>query len=226
MPKHWENLSPILLFLTANCLSTVTINLKHFLRPNHQQHISVSTLSLLLCRQYVKQLQGWRIINFSEPGMKLCAHNTIQISCVRVQARTGTVRGWRTKSYGIWNCTQTQLRFQSSCTGKNVLRVEANWIWNCTHITTQISVFLCSPLGLTFTWWGCCGLCLYQPNLPILSYSVLVSASVFVTLSTVFHSINSPNNFPLSKSVLPVLFLSYWSFQLYISLWKSPSALI
>ena len=30
----------------------------------------------------------------------------------------------------------------------------------------------------------------------------------------------------LSHSVLPVSFLPYWSFQLYISLWKSPSALI
>ena len=45
-------------------------------------------------------------------------------------------------------------------------------------------------------------------------YSVLVSVSVFMALSTVFHSINSPDNSPLR----PVLFLHYWSFQLYISL--------
>ena len=50
--------------------------------------------------------------------------------------------------------------------------------------------------------------------------------SVFMALSTVFLSINSPNNSPLSHSVLPALFLPYWSFQVYISLWKSPSALI
>ena len=49
-------------------------------------------------------------------------------------------------------------------------------------------------------------------------YSVLVSDSVFVALSTVFHIINSPNNSPLSHSVLPVLFLTHWSFQLDISL--------
>ena len=57
-----------------------------------------------------------------------------------------------------------------------------------------------------------------QASLPPLFYSVLVSVSVFMALSTVFHSINSPNNSLLSHSVLPVLSLPYWSFQLYISL--------
>ena len=49
-------------------------------------------------------------------------------------------------------------------------------------------------------------------------YSVLVSLSVFMVLSTVFHSVNSPDNLLLSHSVLPVLFLPYWSFQLFICL--------
>ena len=49
-----------------------------------------------------------------------------------------------------------------------------------------------------------------QPSLPIPFYSVLVSISVFMALSTVFHSINSPdNNSPLSPSVLPVSILPY-----------------
>ena len=56
-----------------------------------------------------------------------------------------------------------------------------------------------------------------QPSLPTPFYSVLVSVSVFMALSTVFYSINSPDNSPLSHSVLLVLFLSYWSFQLYIA---------
>ena len=63
------------------------------------------------------------------------------------------------------------------------------------------------------------------PSLPTPS-SVLVSISVFIALSTVFHSINSRDNSLLSHPVLPVLILPYWSFQLYISLWKFPSALI
>ena len=57
-----------------------------------------------------------------------------------------------------------------------------------------------------------------QPSLPTPFYSVLVSITVFVALLTVFHSINSPDNTPLSHPVLPVLFLPYWSFKLYISL--------
>ena len=65
-----------------------------------------------------------------------------------------------------------------------------------------------------------------QQCLPTPFYSVLVSVSVFMALSTVFHSINSPDNSPLSHSVLLVLFLPYWSFRLCISLLKSPLALL
>ena len=44
-----------------------------------------------------------------------------------------------------------------------------------------------------------------QPSLPAPFYSVLVSLSVFMALSTVFHSINSLDNSPISHFVLPVL---------------------
>ena len=57
-----------------------------------------------------------------------------------------------------------------------------------------------------------------QSSLPTPFYSELVSISVFVALSTVFHSINSPDNSPLSHSVLPVFSPYYWLFQLHISL--------
>ena len=57
-----------------------------------------------------------------------------------------------------------------------------------------------------------------QPSLPTPFDSVLVSVSVFMALSTVFDSIISPDNSLLSHSVLVVLFLPRWSFQLYISL--------
>ena len=46
-----------------------------------------------------------------------------------------------------------------------------------------------------------------QPSLPTPFHFVFVSISVFTALSTVFHSINSLNNFPFSHSVLPVLSL-------------------
>ena len=57
-----------------------------------------------------------------------------------------------------------------------------------------------------------------QPSLPTPFYSVLVSISVFRALSTVFRFINFPDYSLLSHSVLLVLFLPYWSFQLYITL--------
>ena len=51
-----------------------------------------------------------------------------------------------------------------------------------------------------------------QPSLLTPFYSVLVSVSVFRAFSTVFRSINSPDNSPFSHSVLPGLSLPYWSF--------------
>ena len=59
-----------------------------------------------------------------------------------------------------------------------------------------------------------------QPSLPSPFYSVLVSISVFMALSTVFHSINSPDNSPLSHSVLSVSFFLIGPFN-YISLYES-----
>ena len=53
-----------------------------------------------------------------------------------------------------------------------------------------------------------------QPRVPTPFYSVLESSSVFMALSTVFHSTNSPDNSPFSHSVLVVLALLRWSFQL------------
>ena len=60
---------------------------------------------------------------------------------------------------------------------------------------------------------------IHQPSLPTLFIpGILVSVSVFMTLSTVFHSINSPDNSPFSHVILLVLFLPYWSNELYLSL--------
>ena len=56
-----------------------------------------------------------------------------------------------------------------------------------------------------------------QLSLPTPFYSVLVSVSVFVIFSTVFHSRNSPDNSLLFDSVVLVLFLPSWSFQLCMS---------
>ena len=52
-----------------------------------------------------------------------------------------------------------------------------------------------------------------QPSLPTPFYSVFVSVSAFMALSTVFHSINSPDNFPAfslccSRLISAILVLS------------------
>ena len=65
-----------------------------------------------------------------------------------------------------------------------------------------------------------------KPSLPTPFHSVLVPISVFMALSTVFHSINSSDNSLLSHSVLLFFILAYWFYQVHISLRKSPSALI
>ena len=57
-----------------------------------------------------------------------------------------------------------------------------------------------------------------QPSVPTPFSSVLVSISVFMALSTVFHSIYSPEKSLFSHSILLVLSLPHRSFQLYVSL--------
>ena len=60
-----------------------------------------------------------------------------------------------------------------------------------------------------------------QPSLPTPVYSVLVSISVCKALSTVFHSINSPDNSPFSHCVLQVLSLWLIGPFNYMSLYES-----
>ena len=57
-----------------------------------------------------------------------------------------------------------------------------------------------SPRVLTFTWWECYGLCPWHKPTELAHSlnSVLVSISVFMALSTVFSSTNSPDNSPFS----------------------------
>ena len=59
-----------------------------------------------------------------------------------------------------------------------------------------------------------------RPSLLNPLYSALVSVSVVMALSTVFHSLNSPSNSPLSHSVLPVFFCLIGPLN-YISLYEN-----
>ena len=64
-----------------------------------------------------------------------------------------------------------------------------------------------------------------QPSLPTPFYSVLVSVSVFMALSTVFHSINSPDNSPLSHSVLISALLVLSTIYLFMKVSLSPDVI-
>ena len=57
-----------------------------------------------------------------------------------------------------------------------------------------------------------------QPSLPTPFYSVLVSVSVCMALSTVFHSINSPDKHAAFSLCASGLVLPYWSSKLSIFL--------
>ena len=75
------------------------------------------------------------------------------------------------------------------------------------HLTSPLLLILSVPMGSPSCGGDVVGYVfdIKQPSLPTPFASVLVSVSVFMTLSAVFYSINSSNNYPLSHSVLPVL---------------------
>ena len=85
--------------------------------------------------------------------------------------------------------------------------------WHVTTFFHIISYGVSCPRGLNFAWWGCYGLCQrHQPTkLAHSVYSVLVSLSVYVALSTVFHSMNSPDSDRHSVfSLCSSCFISYF----------------
>ena len=157
----------------------------------------------------------------------LCMMCTYMYACVHVcvQAHAHTPSCAHTCVFIIlFTCVRACMWYEVTELTSTVSIHKVNWtsprpnqrlyMWN--KLVTTITFM--GPRRLTFTWQGCCGLHFWhKPTLLVHSfYSGLVSISVFMALSTVFHSINSPDNPPLSRSVLSVLFLPCWSFQLYI----------
>ena len=114
------------------------------------------------------------------------------------------------------------------------MSLKLNWYWskllhNLTlfmNLHQLLQPLISHPCGLTFTWWGCWGLCFWHRPTK-LAHSFLFCSCVCFCLygPCIFHFINSLNNSLLSHSVLLVLFLPYCPFN-YISLWKYPSALV
>ena len=103
----------------------------------------------------------------------------------------------------VWACTVT-----GTCTTSLPTRV-MYWGGGALPPTSfnPLSVSLGSPSPAGDVMVYVC--VINEPSLPTPFYSVLVSVPVFVALSTVFHSINSPDNSPFSHFVVPFLPLPY-----------------
>ena len=85
------------------------------------------------------------------------------------------------------------------------------------------------PRRLTVTRWECHGLSdINHLSLPTPFYSVLASLSVFMALSTVFHSLNSPNNsaFSLCSSGLISALLVLSTIYLFMKVSLSPDIIL
>ena len=99
----------------------------------------------------------------------------------------------------------------------------------CLMLHSSLHLLFSSPCGLSFTWWGCCGLYFWHKPAE-LAHSFLFSSCVYFCLygpsnCFPFHKFSQHlSAFSLCSSGLisALLVLS----TIYISLWKSPSALI
>ena len=111
------------------------------------------------------------------------------------------------------------------------MSLKLNWYWskllhNLTlfmNLHQLLQPLISHPCGLTFTWWGCCGLSFWRKPTELahsLLFRFFVPISVFMALSTVFHSINSHDNSPFSHSILRSYLRLIGPFN-YISLYES-----
>ena len=118
-------------------------------------------------------------------------------------------------------CT-TYIKKMAGCCLIFVFLVSGPSVWLCRLIVNTLCLCHFSLVGSPQAHLHVVGMLRFmydinQWSLPTPFYSVLVSVSVFTLISTVFHSIGSPDNSPFSHFVFPDLFPPYRSFELYIS---------
>ena len=86
---------------------------------------------------------------------------------------------------GMWLVTSDYVYYIACYT---VISVIASWPWTWTSQWWRI-MFEARPRGLTFTWWGCCGLCPWH-KLTELAHSFLVCSCVCFCLCGPFNCIS------------------------------------
>ena len=142
--------------------------------------------------------------------------------------------------YDIWLTTGSSTPWKGTSATATV--ASCNWRRDCTLWRRKWAQFLfvsliwwilsvfrfVLPRWLTFAWWGCCGLCLWHKPTE-LAYSFLFCSCFCFCFRDPFNCISSHEIFPTTLHFLTLFFRSYFCligpFN-YISLWKSPSALI
>ena len=98
-----------------------------------------------------------------------------------------------------------QWEFLSICSAIGVMVWVSHWECVSFCLFCHWCDGLSSPHELTFTWCGCCCLCFWHKPTELAHSFLFCSIYVFLALSTVFHSINSP-------STLRFLTLFFWSY--------------
>ena len=79
-------------------------------------------------------------------------------------------------------------------TSNIIFDVLIGWSWSGdwqprSLYSTSSSLLVVSPRGLTFTWWGCCGLCFWHESTK-LAHSFLFCSCVYFYLSSPFNCIS------------------------------------
>ena len=177
--------------------------------------------------------------------------NLDSVSCGRSVCKRGIIEQWRHYRGVHWCGTKGWFRKQS-IDHASVITVNGSWrqgktvarsCWVNHYTVETVSDNLSGKLKLGFISSSRLfalakkkGNCVFDLQKAIRSvvFSTLYSSfffcsCVYFCLYSPFNCIsfhNSPDNSPFSHSVLPVLSLSSWAFQLHVSLWKFPLALI
>ena len=210
----------------------------HWLGHLHCSYMC-QAISMICCLSQETDIVGMQVRTLKFSGMQ------VQTSVLYGDYSVLSQLLWQWLWVWLWCCILGVLRvlkvFCHRCCDSGCVLSQALWWWSWYSAAGVLTLWLwcslkgivavinmvfchrcCGPRGLIFMWWWCCGLCFWHKPTELAHsfYSVLVSISVFMALSTVFHFINSLNNSPLSHSVLPVFFCLIGPFN-YISFHES-----
>ena len=178
---------------------------RRLIQNTNQQHQSMQTMS---CEQSKTEKIRVSDIGINEKSALSSINPRLFLHELSIfPSRRTALTGWNARRFE----SNPIIQMKVSCCFFITAHVSRHQ-WKCAFTYSEsfarippIFRSVASPRGLTFMWWGFCGLCFWHEPTELAHsffYSVLVSISVFMVLSAVFHSVNSSDNSPLSHSVL------------------------